>query len=746
MIRSLPAIEHRDHHVGAQSGAGGRDRFEGAIDFVLALRPRGVDRGSHQLQEGRDTNADLRRVRTGRFLQLFDQLRKASGIGKSLEQRCQSTGIEYALPALEAVRDDAIPRDIVTAPALAQHFGVVDFLDLEMIPPGERPCLTDAASRHQVVGRARQQQQQCTPIFGVGLRLNRQPTDQPFVKQRGKFTNGGIRAEWRTAIDGEELPMNSELHGILTGETPGRRHEPRQRAANRGVSTRYKETARAAALHVRAKSARSVLCSTAIGSVGGGCIPGSILPSGIRARDPGSESRIPNPESRIPNPESRTFVYCAPMPFVDIIARKRDGRALSREDIDTFVSGVTSGAIPDYQASALLMAIVIKGMNDEETGWLAGAMARSGERVDLSDVPGFKVGKHSTGGVGDKVSIVLAPVAAACGVVVPKMSGRGLGHTGGTLDKLESIPGYRIDLTIEEFKQVLREVGTSIIGQTSALAPADKKLYALRDVTATVPSIPLISASIMSKKLAEGSSALVLDVKCGDGAFMKDLEDARALAVSMVAIGTQAGVRTEAVLTDMSAPLGRAVGNTLEIIECLETLKGTGPTELTGVIRVLARRMVMLAGVDRDETAAARRVDDALSSGRALQVFAKLIERQGGNARIVDDYSLLPSAPDCELLRATRGGFITAMHAEAVGRASHALGAGRSRVGDAVDHGVGIVVTSQPGDSVKAGDTLLELHHRGGRNLEAALALCREAISIGDEPPAPRQKVLGEVR
>ena len=425
------------------------------------------------------------------------------------------------------------------------------------------------------------------------------------------------------------------------------------------------------------------------------------------------------------------------MPFVDIIARKRDGRALSREDIDTFVSGVTSGAIPDYQASALLMAIVIKGMNDEETGWLAGAMARSGERVDLSDVPGFKVGKHSTGGVGDKVSIVLAPVAAACGVVVPKMSGRGLGHTGGTLDKLESIPGYRIDLTIEEFKQVLREVGTSIIGQTSALAPADKKLYALRDVTATVPSIPLISASIMSKKLAEGSSALVLDVKCGDGAFMKDLEDARALAVSMVAIGTQAGVRTEAVLTDMSAPLGRAVGNTLEIIECLETLKGTGPTELTGVIRVLARRMVMLAGVDRDETAAARRVDDAMSSGRALQVFAKLIERQGGNARVVDDYSLL---------LATRGGYVTAMHAEAIGRASHALGAGRSRVGDAVDHGVGIVVTSPPGDSVKAGDTLLELHHRGGRNLEAALALCREAISIGDEPPAPRQKVLGEVR
>jgi pyrimidine-nucleoside phosphorylase len=434
------------------------------------------------------------------------------------------------------------------------------------------------------------------------------------------------------------------------------------------------------------------------------------------------------------------------MPFVDIIARKRDGRALSREDIDTFVTGVTSGAIPDYQASALLMAIVIRGMNDEETGWLAGAMARSGERVDLSDVPGVKVGKHSTGGVGDKVSIVLAPVAAACGVIVPKMSGRGLGHTGGTLDKLESIPGYRINLTIDEFKQVLRDVGTSIIGQTSALAPADKKLYALRDVTATVPSIPLISASIMSKKLAEGSSALVLDVKCGDGAFMKDLQDARALATSMVAIGTQAGVRTEAVITDMNAPLGRAVGNALEIIECLETLKGTGPTELTDVIRVLATRMVMLAGVEREESGAARRVDEALSSGRAFEVFARMIERQGGDRRIVDDPSRLPSAPDREHMRATRSGYMAAMHAEAIGRASHALGAGRSRVGDAIDHGVGIIAMSKPGDAVRAGDPLLELHHRGGRNLEVALALCREAISIGDEPPSARRKVLGEVR
>ena len=434
------------------------------------------------------------------------------------------------------------------------------------------------------------------------------------------------------------------------------------------------------------------------------------------------------------------------MPFVDIVARKRDGQALSREDIDTFISGVTSGAIPDYQASALLMAIVIKGMNDEETGWLAGAMARSGERVDLSDVPGFKVGKHSTGGVGDKVSIVLAPVAAACGVVVPKMSGRGLGHTGGTLDKLESIPGYRVDLTIEEFKQVLRDVGTSIIGQTSTLAPADKKLYALRDVTATIPSIPLISSSIMSKKLAEGSSALVLDVKCGDGAFMKDLDRARALAASMVAIGRHAGVRTEAVITDMDVPLGRAVGNALEIVECLDTLKGKGPAEVTEAVTYLASRMVVLAEREPDEVAATRRVADALSSGRALETFARMIERQGGNPRVVDDYSLLPSAPDREICRAPREGYVTALKAEAIGRASNVLGAGRNKVEESVDHGVGIITCVRLGERVAAGHPLLELHHRGGRGVDAAMALCRDAITIGDEPPTPRPTILGNVR
>src|SRR5688572_16009952 len=267
------------------------------------------------------------------------------------------------------------------------------------------------------------------------------------------------------------------------------------------------------------------------------------------------------------------------MHFTDVIARKRDGHALERDAIERFVSGATDGSIPDYQLSALLMAIVLRGMDEAETALLTDAMVRSGVRVDLSSLPGPTVGKHSTGGVGDKVSIALAPLAAAAGVIVPKMSGRGLGHTGGTLDKLESIPGYRTDMSVPEFLQILRDVGTSIIGQTAALAPADRKLYALRDVTATVESIPLIAASIMSKKLAEGSSALVLDVKCGHGAFMKSEAEAYELARSLVDIGTRAGMRTEALVTGMGAPLGRAVGNAIEIMECVEVLKGRGPED-----------------------------------------------------------------------------------------------------------------------------------------------------------------------
>ena len=434
------------------------------------------------------------------------------------------------------------------------------------------------------------------------------------------------------------------------------------------------------------------------------------------------------------------------MRFVDVIAKKRDGHALSPDDINIFVEGVTTGAVPDYQASALLMAIVLRGMTAEETGWLTDAMVRSGDRIDLSDIPGIKVGKHSTGGVGDKVSIVLAPVAAACGVIVPKMSGRGLGHTGGTLDKLESIPGFRIGLTIDEFKHVLREVGTCIIGQTTALAPADKKLYALRDVTATIECIPLVASSIMSKKLAEGSNALVLDVKCGDGAFMKDVDGARALAEAMVAIGTQANVRTEAFITDMDAPLGRAVGNALEIVECIDLLKGDGPADVTGVVIQLAARMLVLAGIEREADAAHARVTEALASGRALQTFTRMIECQGGDPRVVDDTSLLPVSPSAEVFVAPRGGFVERLRAESIGRASNALGAGRTQVADAVDHGVGLLVLAKPGEAVREGQPIFELRHRDGRGLETALALCREALTIGDAAPIPRPHVLAEIR
>jgi pyrimidine-nucleoside phosphorylase len=434
------------------------------------------------------------------------------------------------------------------------------------------------------------------------------------------------------------------------------------------------------------------------------------------------------------------------MSFVDVITRKRDGRVLSREDIQAFVTGVTTASIPDYQASALLMAIVVRGMTDQETGWLTEAMARSGERVDLSAIPGVKVGKHSTGGVGDKVSIVLAPLAAACGVVVPKMSGRGLGHTGGTLDKLESIAGYRIDLSIDEFTRVLREVGASIIGQSAAVAPADKKLYALRDVTATVESIPLLASSIMSKKIAEGSDALLLDVKCGDGAFMKDLDGARQLAATMVAIGTANRIRTEAFITDMDAPLGHAVGNALEIAECIDTLKGSGPAALVDVVVRFAERMVAMAGVEPEGAAAASRVQQALSSGRALETFARMIAAHGGDPRVVEDPSRLPAAPARELYRAPRAGYVARLAAAAIGHASNALGSGRATVADDVDHAVGVLVLAAPGDQVTENQPLLELHHRHGRGLDAALGFCRSGITIADSPPAARAKVLGEVR
>ena len=432
------------------------------------------------------------------------------------------------------------------------------------------------------------------------------------------------------------------------------------------------------------------------------------------------------------------------MSFIDVIAKKRDGHALSREDIEKFVQGVSSTEIPDYQASALLMAIVIRGMSDQETAWLTDAMVRSGDRVDLSEIPGTKVGKHSTGGVGDKVSIVLAPVVAACGVVLPKMSGRGLGHTGGTLDKLEAIPGFRVTLSVGEFVRMLTDVGTSIVGQTASLAPADKKLYALRDVTATVPSIPLIAASVMSKKLAEGANALVLDVKCGHGAFMKSETDARELARVMVSIGSQAGLRTEAFITDMDAPLGRAVGNALEIVECIETLKGHGPDDINALVVALASRVLVVSG-RYTEPEAGPAVRHALSSGQALEKMRAVIEWQGGDAGVVDDYARLPGAAHRHAIAAETDGYVAALQADLVGRASMALGAGRHRIEDRIDHGAGVLIAKKPGERVRAGETILELLYTDGRGLGDASALAQSAIRLAPEPPALRSLVLGTV-
>jgi pyrimidine-nucleoside phosphorylase len=433
------------------------------------------------------------------------------------------------------------------------------------------------------------------------------------------------------------------------------------------------------------------------------------------------------------------------MRAVDLIRQKRDGGVLDRTAIDFFVAGVTDGTLPDYQAAALLMAIVLRGMSPEETTALTDAMVRSGVRVEYPGIDGTPVDKHSTGGVGDKTSLVLAPLVAACGAYVPMMSGRGLGHTGGTLDKLEAIPGFRTGLSLDELRRALSSIGCALIGQTAEIAPADKKLYALRDVTATVESIPLICASIMSKKLAEGVGGLVLDVKTGSGAFMKTLDDSRRLAESLVAIGVRSGVRTEALITDMDAPLGRMVGNSLEVIECLETLKGRGPRDLEQLSILLAARMLMAAGLERDEPAAERRVRSVLESGAGLEKFGAIVEFQGGDPQVIDQYDRLPSAPDRHQVTAPMSGYVSAIGAEAVGRAAVALGAGRGKLDDVIDPGVGIEVMAQVGAEVRAGDTVLRVHHRGGRGLDEALPLLTGAVHIADEPSARRPIVIERV-
>jgi pyrimidine-nucleoside phosphorylase len=421
---------------------------------------------------------------------------------------------------------------------------------------------------------------------------------------------------------------------------------------------------------------------------------------------------------------------------VDILRKKRDGGRLSADEISAFVKGVTDRSWPDYQASALLMAIVLRGMDKDETAQLTRAMVASGERLSFLELPGPKVDKHSTGGVGDKTSLILAPLVAACGVYVPMMSGRGLGHTGGTLDKLEAIPGFRVHLSLDEFRAALKDVGCALIGATQEIAPADKVLYALRDVTATVESIPLITASILSKKVAEGIDALVMDVKCGNGAFMKNHADAKALAQSLVANGNANGVKTEALITRMDAPLGVTIGNALEVQECIDILAGK---ITSGALRELslelAARMVLLGQKAADLADARTKVNTALSSGAGLEKFRAIIARQGGDSKVIEEPHRLPIAKKRHLLKAERGGFITAIHAETIGRACMMLGAGRSRVEDVVDPAVGAVLLVPVGQQTHPGDPLAEIHYQAGAALDAAMFLFESAISLGDAPP-----------
>jgi len=429
------------------------------------------------------------------------------------------------------------------------------------------------------------------------------------------------------------------------------------------------------------------------------------------------------------------------MRAVDVIQKKRDGHELTSEEIAAFIEGYTRGTIPDYQASALAMAVFFKGMTSRETVALTESMMRTGEVLDLGELPGPKVDKHSTGGVGDKTSMVLAPLAAACGVYVPMISGRGLGHTGGTLDKLESIPGFRVGLSLDEFRAVLRKSHLGLIGQTPEIAPADRKLYALRDVTSTVESRPLIAASIMSKKMAEGIDALVLDVKTGDGAFMVKEEDSRALAEAMLAIGKGMGKKIVALITDMEQPLGRTVGNALEIVECIETLQGKGPEDLETLSVELAAWMLSLGGASPTLDAARARVREALASGAGLRKFQEVIELQGGDPRVCDDLSRLPRAAETVELRAESAGRVTGIACRAVGTAAMLLGAGRETVDSTIDPGVGLVLRKKVGDAVSTGEPLATVHVSDRRRLDEALAMLRRAIRIGAEAPAPRPLV-----
>ena len=422
-----------------------------------------------------------------------------------------------------------------------------------------------------------------------------------------------------------------------------------------------------------------------------------------------------------------------------LIERKRDGGRIEPGEWRALLGAYVAGHVPDYQMAAFLMAAYLRGLDRDETAALTESMLRSGGTLDLRGFSAPRIDKHSTGGVGDKVSLVLAPLAASVGIVVPMISGRGLGHTGGTLDKLDAIPGFHSNLTLAQARVQLQRVGCALLGQSAEIAPVDRKLYALRDATATVESIPLIAASIMSKKLAEGLSGLVVDVKRGSGSFLQTLERGVELARTMIELGTAHGCPVVALITAMDRPLGRACGNALETEEAIQALKGEGPLDLMEVTYALAAEMMMIGGMVDDRATARETLEGAIASGAAAEKFKEIIEAQGGNPAVVDDPALLPQAEAIELFRASRRGFIAQIEPRAVGRGIIALGGGRTTMEDAVDPGVGFVITAKPGDWVEAGEAIASVFARDEAGLRAGAGALREAIRIGDEaePPLP---------
>jgi pyrimidine-nucleoside phosphorylase len=425
------------------------------------------------------------------------------------------------------------------------------------------------------------------------------------------------------------------------------------------------------------------------------------------------------------------------MRAVDIIIKKRDKGELTREEIRFFVNGIATGRVPDYQAAAWAMAVLLNGMTPRETTDLTLAIAHSGEVLDMSDVVKIAVDKHSTGGVGDKTSLVVLPAVAACGLPVGKMSGRGLGFSGGTLDKMESIPGYRVDLSTEEFEKQLKKIGLVLCGQSKDLAPADGKLYALRDVTGTVQSIPLIASSVMSKKIAGGAHAVVLDVKVGNGAFMENLKDAHELADLMVKIGELAGRKVVALISDMNQPLGCAVGNALETREAIETLQGGGPADFREHCLHVAAHMLVLGEVTDSLAKARKLAEKAIAKGSALAKFRQLVKAQGGDVSYVDNPNKFPRAPFIETVKAPRSGYLERVHARSVGEASVALGAGRARKGDPLDHSVGFVIHHKVGDKIKEGQPLFTVHANDKKKLAAAVKTVLAAHEFDDFPVPP---------